>query len=132
MSDLRLCGRPKVTDGQPCGQRVGDGRQCLWHGDGVTAADRRAVAVRGGLIAAALVEKVMPESTPVPRWRSRSQIVSWLERQARRVLIGTLDPRLAGEARQHAEVALRAYELEAMEKLDGYERILAGKARRVG
>jgi hypothetical protein len=43
-----------------------------------------------------------------------------------------LDPRIASEMRQHAEVALRAYELEALEKLDSYERVIAGTARRIG
>jgi hypothetical protein len=41
-----------------------------------------------------------------------------------------LDPRIAGEARLHAETALRAYELGWTEKLDAYERQLV-KGRRV-
>jgi hypothetical protein len=125
-----------VSDGQPCGQRLGTGRQCIWHPETATEAEaiqqRRLLALRGSQVAALNALRILPEDTKAPRWRSRSQIVGWLEEQARLVGIGSLDPRIAAEMRQSAELALRAYELEALEKLDSYERVIAGKARRIG
>src|SRR3990167_3914811 len=116
---IRLCGRPRVTDGQPCEQRLGDYRDaCPWHDPDLAPADRQALARKGGLVATGRL--VLPADTPAPRGRARSQIVAWLEKQARYVLIGQLDPRIAGEARLHAETALRAYELGWTEKLDAY------------
>jgi hypothetical protein len=129
MSELRVCGEPKAS-GQPCGWKL-NGRECPYHGPNATPESRRLVPMRGGEKSRLLALQVMPPDTAAPRWRSRSQIVSWLEEQARLVLVGDLDPRLASEARQHAEVALKAYELSAMEKLDAFERVIAGKARRV-
>lgn len=124
---MRVCGKPKLSDGEPCQQVLGNGRECIWHGPQATPEARQALARKGGLIVTH--RQLLPPSTPVPRWRSRSQIVSWLERQARLVLVGLLDPKVAGEARLHAETALKAYELAGLEKLEEYEAVVVNPRR---
>ncbi len=125
----RLCGQPRYTDGQPCEQPVGPNRDtCCWHQPEATPADRQALARRGAL--ASVHRPLLPPDTPIPRWRSRDQIVKWLEEQCHLVLIGALDPKVAGEARLHADVALKAYELSGLEKLDEFERKII-KGRRI-
>ena len=131
MTEVRTCGRPRLSDGQPCGFRIYPGQECRWHGPDVTPEDRHALASKGGLMSALMAARILPADTPVPRWRSRTQIVRFLEEQAHLVLTGQLDRLLAAESRQHAEAALKAYELAAMEKLDTFERVIAGKARRL-
>jgi hypothetical protein len=131
MAEIRLCGRPRLSDGAPCGFRIAPGQECRWHGPDVTPADRSALARAGGLEAAARFARVMPPETPRPRWRSRQQIVDFLEDQAHLVRTGVLDRQIAAEARMHAETALKAYELAALEKLDVFERVISGKARRI-
>jgi hypothetical protein len=121
-----------TLDGRPCGQPTAPGKRCGWHPDApeYQAARQRSELARKGAIAVRTL-RVMPEGTPKPRWRSRTQIVTFLEDQAHLVRTGALDRQIAAEARLHAETALKAYELEAFEKLERFERVISGKARRL-
>ena len=125
----RLCGQPKISDGQPCQQTVGPNRQtCCWHAHDATPADRQALARKGALTS--IHRPLLPLDTPIPRWRSRTQIVQYLEWQAHLVGTGQLDPKVASEVWLHADTCLKAYELSAMEKLDEFERKMV-KGRRI-
>src|SRR5262245_56831859 len=131
MSETRTCGRPRLSDGQPCGFQIHPGQECRWHGPDVTPEDRLALARKGGLVAATNAARILPEGIAAPRWRSRSQIVAFLEEQANLVRTGQLDRQIAAEVRMHAETALKAFELSALDRLDEFERVIAGKARRI-
>lgn len=126
MSEQRLCGRPRLTDGQPCGQRIGPDRQCLWHGDDVTPEQRSAIARVGAL---KHIRALAPRSAD-PVFRSREEIVEWAEEIAGKVLRGELDPRLSAEARGHALLALAAHDLAARDLLEKLTKVVNIKGRR--
>ncbi len=123
MSGIRLCGQPRLSDGAPCGQRVSGERQCIWHGEGVTPADRTALALRGGLKQI----RVLASDTPVPSFNSREEIVDYAEESAQLVAIGKLDPRLSAEMRGWADLAMKAHELSALDRLAKLEKVVKGK-----
>jgi hypothetical protein len=116
------CGRPR-NDGQPCGQFVDDGARCVWHGDDVTGADRTALARRGGLRAL----RALPEDAPVPSFNTREEIVEYAEEQAQLVGTGRLDPRLSAEMRGWADLAMKAHELSALDRLARLEKVVKGR-----
>ncbi|HEY3195575.1 MAG TPA: hypothetical protein VGK42_10110 [Candidatus Dormibacteraeota bacterium] len=123
MSEARLCGQPRLSDGAPCGQRIGDGRQCIWHGEHATPEARSAIARLGGL----RTLRTLPEDSPVPSFNSREEIVDYAEEQAQLVGIGKLDPRLSAEMRGWADLAMKAHELSALDRLAKLEKVVKGK-----
>lgn len=111
---LKTCGKPRLSDGQPCGWRL-NGRQCLWHGPTVTPEDRRLLALKGGV--ASRLRMALPPSSQAPTFATREDIVAWAQEMAGKVLRGELDPKLSAEARGHAQLALQARTAEAQERL---------------
>ena len=118
-----LCGKPTKA-GPPCGQVLGLNRECIWHGAGVTPEDRSAIALRGGLKSI----RALPADAPVPSFNSREEIVDYAEEQAQLVGTGQLDPRLSAEMRGWADLAMKAHELSALDRLAKLEkRLVNGK-----
>ncbi len=112
--------------GRPCDQNIGaEATGCLWHADHVTAAGRTVIATRGALAAM----RSLPPDAPVPSFNSREEIVSYAEEHARLVAIGLLDPRLSAEMRGWADLAMRAHELSALDRLAKLERRVVGGKR---
>ena len=122
MSEPRLCGRPK-KDGAPCGQVLGPERECIWHGEQATPEARSAIARLGGL----RTLRTLPEDAPVPSFNSREEIVEYAEEQAQLVGIGKLDPRLSAEMRGWADLAMKAHELSALDRLAKLEKRINGR-----
>jgi len=117
-----LCGKPK-KDGTPCGQVLGPNRECIWHGAGVTPEDRSAIARRGGL----QTIRSLPLTTELPSFDNRENIVAFAEERAHMVETGQLDPRLSAESRGWADLAMKAHELSALDRLAKLERRIVGK-----
>jgi hypothetical protein len=122
MSDRPRCGRPR-HDGQPCGQLVDDGAKCIWHGEQATPEARSAIARRGGLGKL----RALPADAPVPSFNTREEIVDYAEEQAQLVATGQLDARLSAEMRGWADLAMRAHELSALDRLARLEKVVKGK-----
>jgi hypothetical protein len=89
----------------------------------VSAADRTALARRGGLSA----RQVLPASTPLPNLRNEQEVLTFVEEHARLTAIGELDVRVSAELRGWCMVALAAHELVALERLGRLEKIVKGK-----
>ena len=123
MSEQRLCGQPRLNDGAPCGQRIGEGRECIWHGPDATPEARAAIARRGGL----RMIRSLPEDSPIPSFNSREEIVDYAEQQAQLVATGRLDARLSAEMRGWADLAMKAHELSALDRLTKLEKVVKGK-----
>ena len=123
MSEPRTCGKP-TRSGEPCGQVLGDGgRECIWHGEQATPEARSAIARLGGL----RTLRALPEDAPVPSFNTREEIVEYAEEQAQLVGTGRLDPRLSAEMRGWADLAMKAHELSALDRLGRLEKIVKGK-----
>ena len=123
MSEPRRCGRPK-KDGDPCGQVLGDtGRDCIWHGPETTPESRTAIARIGGL----RTLRTLPPDAEVPSFNSREEIVDYAEEQAQRVATGQLDARLSAEMRGWADLAMKAHELSALDRLAKLEKRIVGR-----
>jgi len=71
----------------------------------------------------------VPDNPPVPTFDTRRRVVQFLERLARLVLAGEVDPRLSAEARQCAATAMEAHTLDALERLDKIEARILGRRR---
>jgi hypothetical protein len=123
MTEQRLCGQAKLSDGLPCGQRIGEGRDCIWHGPDATPESRSAIARRGGL----QTIRSLPADTPLPSFNSREEIVDYAEEQAQLVATGQLDPRLSAEMRGWADLAMKAHELSALDRLTKLEKRIVGR-----
>jgi hypothetical protein len=123
MSENPRCGQPRFSDGAPCGQPVGPDRPCIWHGPDATPESRSAIARRGGL----RILRSLPEDTPLPSFNSREEIVDYAEEQAQLVATGKLDPRLSAEMRGWADLAMKAHELSALDRLTKLEKRIVGR-----
>lgn len=114
------------ADGSPCRFAVAEGREwCTWHDPERSPDEKAAIAAKGGRPRATL-----PPGTEAPVFKTRESIVAWAEVTARLVLVGALDPKIADTARGLADLAMRAHELAALDRLDKLERVIGGKARR--
>ncbi len=104
----------------------GDGiARCLTHAQDPTRVRRRDERnLRGGL-----GRLRVPDNPPVPTFDTRRRVVQFLERLARLVLAGEVDPRLSAEARQCAATAMEAHTLDALERLDKIEARILGRRR---
>jgi hypothetical protein len=123
----RRCPERNV-DGSPCRAAVvlADGF-CISHSH--NARELKALAVRRG--GAAHHAGTLPESMPVPSFRSHHEVVAWAEATAHLVLTNPdVDPRRVGEARGLAGLALDAHELALAERVARIEKVIRG--RRVG
>jgi|RhiMethySRZTD1v2_1073278.scaffolds.fasta_scaffold19254_7 hypothetical protein len=123
MSAPRVCGKPTRT-GEPCGQVLGAGeRECIWHGTQATPEARSAIARLGGL----RMLRTLPADAPVPSFNTREEIVEYAETQAHLVATGQLDARLSTEMRGWADLAMKAHELSALDRLARLEKVVKGK-----
>ena len=132
MSQVRLCGKP-TKNGQPCGQVLGDSaRECIWHGEGVTAADRSAIAKRGGLA----VARVLPiETTEQADVFTAKGLLRRLQLIEHSVVTGQLAPEVAKAAAYTLSVAKGVVELAVHAKVRALEERLEaelGHQRRLG
>jgi hypothetical protein len=122
---VRECGAPK-RDGTPCGQKLGEtGKECPWHGPSSTPESRSALARRGGLAKL----RSLPADAVIPSFNSREEIVEYAEERAHQVETGQLDPRLSAEARGWADLAMKAHELSALDRLAKLEKRIIGGRR---
>ena len=128
MSDRPRCGRPRVSDGQPCGQFVEDGAKCLWHGDHVQAEDRRAVALRGGL---AHLRILAPETPKADVFTARG-LLKRLQLIEHAVVTGTLAPDVGKAAAYTLSVAKAVAELAVHAQINDIERRLRQQGRGLG
>jgi hypothetical protein len=108
MSAPRICGRP-TNAGKPCGQVLGDSaRECIWHGESVTAEDRSLLAQRGGLTKL----RVLPPDRPKPDLSDVRGIRKELTSLIHAVKVGTLAPEPGRVAILGLGVAVKLGELE--------------------
>ena len=114
MAEIRLCGRPK-DNGAPCGYRLYGARQCPWHGDGVTQADRTLHATKGAILSR--LSRALPATTAEPPFDTEENIVGWSQRMAHAALTQDVDPRRLAEARGFAQLALSALSARNQAKL---------------
>ena len=110
--------------GGPCQQNIAASASgCLWHADGVGAEARSAIARLGGL----RTIRALPPDAPVPSFDTREEIVEYAEEQAQLVATGQLDPRLSAEMRGWADLAMKAHELSALDRLSRLEKVVKGR-----
>jgi len=77
---------------------------------------------RGGDAATRRRIKSLPPGTPDPDWSSPKAIRAWLEDRAGRIERGELDKRVVPS--DLAKLAKETHDSEALEKLDGLERLI--------
>jgi len=98
-----------------------DGRRwCISHNPDPTA-KRRAVT-RGGDGATRRRIRGLPVGTPDPDFSSPKAIRAWLEQRAGQIERLEVDPRVVPI--KLAELAKQTHDAEALEKLDGLERLI--------
>jgi hypothetical protein len=71
--------------------------------------------------------RALARTEAVPSFNSREEIVDYAEERAHLVETGQLDPRLSAEARGWADLAMKAHELSALDRLAKLERRIVGR-----
>ncbi|HTK91396.1 MAG TPA: hypothetical protein VL948_14210 [Verrucomicrobiae bacterium] len=71
--------------------------------------------------------RTLPADAPVPSFNTREEIVEYAETQAHLVATGQLDARLSTEMRGWADLAMKAHELSALDRLARLEKVVKGK-----
>ncbi len=83
---------------------------------------KRKATARGGDAATRRRLKALPPGTPDPDWSSSKAIRTWLEQRAGMIERAELDPRVVPI--KLAELAKQTHDSEALERLDGLERLI--------
>ncbi len=113
--------------GGTCGAPPTNGSHyCFWH-DPTRRDEQRLAATKGGLTSR---PRPLPSDTPDPRLRSPSDVVTLMESVAGSIGRGELSPQIGNSIAYHAQVALRAMELEMEARLDQLERVIRVKGGR--
>jgi hypothetical protein len=122
--DMRLCGRPRLRDGQPCGQKLGAMREaCPWHEDGATPQTRSMLASSGG------GARVLPLETPWPVLDNPRAVRRLLAETLHQVRTGQLSTSIASVTFYGLNVAIKLAELEVSSVISRIERQWARSGR---
>jgi hypothetical protein len=124
-ADARLCGKPTKTGGV-CGQVLGDSsRECIWHGEGVSAEDRTAIARLGGR----RLRTLPPETTVPADVFTAKGLLRRLQLIEHSVVTGQLAPEVAKAAAYTLSVAKSVVELAVHAKIREIEERLEERER---
>jgi len=131
--EARICGKA-TKSGKPCGQVLGNSeRECIWHGEGVSAEDRAAIARLGGRRL-----RTLPEDTRQADVFTAPGLLRRLQLIEHAVVTGQLAPEVAKAAAYTLSVAKGVVELavhakirEFEERLEELQRLQGGGHRRL-
>lgn len=106
----------RTANGQPCQQNIAPtAKGCLWHSPDRTEEQKHFTALKGGLMVRK--RRLLPETTNLPPFDCRENVIRFAEGLARDVLTKDVDPRRIDTALRAAGVALTGFAQATQEKL---------------